>query len=91
MAQWGRRRASTAAILPAQTPILGADDNPTRSIEHNLGNKTLSFSRLSRQPLNEQPMGLTDLVHQVLGDLRTTHAGRRVDLMVGDCRSAGPT
>jgi signal transduction histidine kinase len=56
-----------------------------------LGEKTLSFSRLSRQSLNEQPLGLTDLVHQVLGDLRTAHVGRRVDLMPGDlpvCRAA---
>ena len=43
MAQRGRRRAPTpptAGILPAQAPILVADDNPARSIEHNLSYST---------------------------------------------------
>jgi signal transduction histidine kinase len=44
----------------------------------------LTFSRLSRQPLNEQPIVLPDLVHQVLEDLRAEHAGRRVDIVLGD-------
>jgi light-regulated signal transduction histidine kinase (bacteriophytochrome) len=44
----------------------------------------LTFSRLIRQPLNEQPIVLPDLVHQVLEDLRAEHAGRRVDIVLGD-------
>ena len=36
-----------------------------------LGEKTLSFSRLSRQSLNEQPIGLTDLMP---GDLPVCRA-----------------
>jgi len=50
----------------------------------------LTFSRLSRQPLNEQEIVLTDLVHQVLENLRAEQAGRRVNLVIGDlpvCRA----
>src|SRR5437016_5015497 len=50
----------------------------------------LTFSRLSRQPLNGQAIVLTDLVHQVLEDLRAAYAGRRLDIVIGDlpvCRA----
>jgi signal transduction histidine kinase len=44
----------------------------------------LAFSRLSRQPLKRQRVVCADLVRQVLGDLGGEHAGRRVDIAVGD-------
>jgi signal transduction histidine kinase len=44
----------------------------------------LAFSRLSRQPLKRQRVEYADLVRQVLEDLSGEHAGRRVDIAVGD-------
>ncbi|MBI2939286.1 MAG: MEDS domain-containing protein [Chloroflexi bacterium] len=44
----------------------------------------LAFSRLSRQPLNKQTVELSDLVRQVLEDLRAEREGRRVEVRVGD-------
>jgi signal transduction histidine kinase len=43
----------------------------------------LAFSRLSRQPLKRQRVVCADLVHQVLGELRHEHEGRRVDISIG--------
>jgi alkanesulfonate monooxygenase SsuD/methylene tetrahydromethanopterin reductase-like flavin-dependent oxidoreductase (luciferase family) len=34
-------------------------------------------------PLNAQPIVLTDLVHQMLEDLRAEQAGRRIDIVIG--------
>ena len=39
----------------------------------------LDFSRLSRQPLNPQTVDHAELVHDVLGDLKPTWAGREVE------------
>ena len=39
----------------------------------------LDFSRLSRQPLNPQTVDHAGLVHDVLGDLKPTWAGREVE------------
>jgi signal transduction histidine kinase len=44
----------------------------------------LAFARLSRQPLKCQRVVCADLVRQVLEDLSGEHAGRRVDIAVGD-------
>lgn len=44
----------------------------------------LTFSRLSRQPIKEQSIVLTDLVHQAIRDLAYEQGGRRVDISVGD-------
>jgi signal transduction histidine kinase len=44
----------------------------------------LTFARLSRQPLKRQRVVCADLVRQVLGELNGEHAGRRVDITVGD-------
>jgi signal transduction histidine kinase len=44
----------------------------------------LAFSRLSRQPLKRQRVVCTDLVRQVLGELRQDYEGRRVDITVGE-------
>jgi light-regulated signal transduction histidine kinase (bacteriophytochrome) len=44
----------------------------------------LAFSRLSRQPLKRQPVACADLVQQVLEELRGEHAGRHIDIAVGD-------
>jgi signal transduction histidine kinase len=44
----------------------------------------LAFSRLSRQPLKRQRVVCADLVHQVLEELGGEHAGRRVDIAIGN-------
>jgi len=44
----------------------------------------LSFSRLSRQPVNKQPTDMAELVRQCLAELRTDQEGRRVELTVGN-------
>jgi signal transduction histidine kinase len=44
----------------------------------------LSFSRLSRQSLKRARVEPASLVAQVLEDLRTEHAGRPVEVVVGD-------
>ncbi|HLK18142.1 MAG TPA: PAS domain S-box protein [Bryobacteraceae bacterium] len=44
----------------------------------------LAFARLSRQPLNKQPVALDDLVKQALEDLAIDREGRRVEMLVGD-------
>jgi signal transduction histidine kinase len=44
----------------------------------------LTFSRLSRQPLNKQPVVLADLVQQVLNDLAPMQEGRRIEIAIGD-------
>jgi light-regulated signal transduction histidine kinase (bacteriophytochrome) len=53
----------------------------------------LAFSRLGRLELTKQPIALADLVRQVLEDLHAEHAGRQVEITLGDlptCR-AEPT
>jgi light-regulated signal transduction histidine kinase (bacteriophytochrome) len=53
----------------------------------------LTFSRLSRQPLNKQSITPTRLVREVWDDLRPEQEGRRVDIVISDlpaCR-ADPT
>ncbi|MHB8629933.1 MAG: sensor histidine kinase [Aggregatilineales bacterium] len=44
----------------------------------------LRFARLSRQPLNKQTVSLTDLVRQVLDELRSEQAGRQVELVTAE-------
>ena len=44
----------------------------------------LTFSRLSRQPLNKQPVALADLVRQVLSDLYLMQEGRYIEAAIGD-------
>ncbi|MBI5566011.1 MAG: PAS domain S-box protein, partial [Chloroflexi bacterium] len=44
----------------------------------------LVFSRLSRQPLNKQPVDLTALITQVLDDLRAAEGDRSIEITIGD-------
>ena len=44
----------------------------------------LAFSRLSRQPLNKQPVAPAELVRQALAELRPDQDGRQVEIIVGD-------
>jgi PAS domain S-box-containing protein len=44
----------------------------------------LAFSRLSRQPLQKQPIAPAELVRQVLDELRHDREGRKVEITVGD-------
>jgi PAS domain S-box-containing protein len=44
----------------------------------------LTFSRLSRQPLNKQPVEMNPLVQQVLADLQRAEPTRSVELVVGE-------
>jgi light-regulated signal transduction histidine kinase (bacteriophytochrome) len=44
----------------------------------------LAFSRLSRQPLNKQPIDTAALVRQALDSLSSEQAGWQVDLSIGD-------
>ncbi|MBI2925516.1 MAG: MEDS domain-containing protein [Verrucomicrobia bacterium] len=50
----------------------------------------LTFSRLSRQPLNKQTVACTSLVRECLEELRTEREGRQVEIRVGelpDCQA----
>jgi signal transduction histidine kinase len=44
----------------------------------------LVFARLSRQPLNKQPVKPSDLVRQCVDELRAEQQGRRVEIAIGD-------
>jgi light-regulated signal transduction histidine kinase (bacteriophytochrome) len=44
----------------------------------------LAFARLSRQPLNRQPVDVTQLVHDVLTDLHLDQTGRNIETRIGD-------
>lgn len=44
----------------------------------------LAFSRLSRQPLNKQPVAPAKLVRQALEELRAEQEGRRIEIIIGD-------
>jgi PAS domain S-box-containing protein len=44
----------------------------------------LAFSRLSRRPLNKQPIAAGELVRQALDELRLDQEGRRIEITVGD-------
>jgi PAS domain S-box-containing protein len=44
----------------------------------------LAFSRLSRQPLQKQQVEPNDIVRQVLGELGSEQAGRRINISIGD-------
>ena len=44
----------------------------------------LAFSRLSRQPLNKQPVDTADLVRQVIESLSGEQEGRRVEISLGE-------
>ncbi len=44
----------------------------------------LAFSRLSRQPVNRQPIAMVELVRQALESLSSEQAGRRVEILIGD-------
>ena len=43
----------------------------------------LAFSRYSRQPLNKQPVDLTQLVQQVWASLATQRGGRQIEFVIG--------
>jgi PAS domain S-box-containing protein len=42
----------------------------------------LTFSRLSRQPLQKQAVAMVDLVHDVLAELQSEQAGRDIELII---------
>jgi len=44
----------------------------------------LTFSRLSRQPLNKEPVVPANLVRRVLSDLSGEQEGRQVEIVVGE-------
>ena len=44
----------------------------------------LTFSRLSRRPLEKQPVAPADIVRQVFTDLRGEQEGRRIEISIGD-------
>jgi PAS domain S-box-containing protein len=44
----------------------------------------LSFSHVTHQPLQKQPVDLTPLVRAALEELRPEQEGRRVEIMIGD-------
>ena len=44
----------------------------------------LAFSRLSRQPLNRQPVRPADLARQCVDELRAEQQGRRVEIAIGN-------
>jgi signal transduction histidine kinase/CheY-like chemotaxis protein len=44
----------------------------------------LAFSRLSRQPLNKQPVAPADVVRWALDELSPEQQGRRLEIIVGD-------
>ncbi len=44
----------------------------------------LAFSRLSRQPLNKQPVAVASLVGECLEELRAEREGRQVEIRLGD-------
>lgn len=44
----------------------------------------LTFSRLSRQPLNTQPVAPREIVERVLEDLRAVHQDRQIELVIGE-------
>jgi len=48
----------------------------------------LDFSRLGRAPLKTQPVPLNGLVSQVVEELRSACAGRRIEFVVGDLGTA---
>lgn len=48
----------------------------------------LTFSRLSRQPLQKQLVAPADLVRECLEDLRAEREGRRVEITIGDASAA---
>jgi PAS domain S-box-containing protein len=44
----------------------------------------LTFSRLSRLPLNKQPIKLSSMVRDVLTELQTPQNGRKIDIRMGE-------
>jgi signal transduction histidine kinase len=44
----------------------------------------LTFSRLSRAPLNQQPVDTTKLVHEVIEDLDAERKGRKIEIQVSE-------
>lgn len=46
----------------------------------------LTFSRLSRQPLDRQPIAPAELVRQALDLLRSEREGRRIEISIGELR-----
>ncbi len=49
----------------------------------------LTFSRLSRAPLNRKEVNTGSLVQGVLEDLRSQHAGRKIELRIGELPACG--
>lgn len=57
-------------------------DNARRM--NQLINGLLEFSRLGRQPVDRQRLQLAPVIQQVLDEFKPEHAGRQVDIVVGD-------
>jgi len=55
----------------------------TRKMGH-LIEDLLTFSRLSRQPLQKRPVEPVQLVHQSLAELRAEQEGRHVEILIAD-------
>ncbi len=55
----------------------------TRRMGH-LIDDLLAFSRLGRQPLQKRPVATAELVRTVLAELRDEHAGRQVEIVLGE-------
>lgn len=48
----------------------------------------LTLSRMSREPLQRQPVAMADLVHRALADLQSQFDGRQVQIILGDLPDA---
>jgi PAS domain S-box-containing protein len=70
-------------LVPEAQRYLGLVRENTRQMGR-LVDDLLAFSRLSRQPLQRQPVNLTALVHEVFESLQAEREGRQVELVVGD-------
>jgi signal transduction histidine kinase len=73
-----------AAQLPAEAQrYLGLVRGNAQQMGH-LIEDLLTFSRLSRSPLNKQTVDTKEVVKQVLADLRSEQDGRNVEVTFGD-------
>jgi signal transduction histidine kinase len=62
-----------------------------RSNSHRMGqliDELLAFSRLGREALRSRPVQLTELVKQVVEELRVDHSARIVDFVIGNLGTA---
>ena len=73
-----------ATQLPAEVArLLRAVRNNTQQMGE-LIDDLLTFSRLSRQPVNKRTVNTTDLIWQVLETLQNDMEGREVEIKVGE-------